>query len=230
MDSLTTFLQGMFNPMTWSLVGQGLKETLYMVGFSLLLAELIGLPLGIILVTTRPEHLWPCSWFNQVLSVIINVGRSVPFIILLVAIIPFTRLVVGTSIGTAAAMVPLTVAAIPFVARLVESSLLEVDSGVIEAAQAMGASPWQIIWKVLLPEALSSLVLGATITAVSLVGYSAMAGAVGGGGLGDLAIRYGYQRFRGDIMLTTVLVLVVLVQVVQMLGERLAHRLDHRAR
>lgn len=201
-----------------------------MVGLSLVLAELGGIPLGIALVITGPNHLWPCSWLNQVLGIVVNVGRSIPFIILLVAIIPLTRLIVGTSIGTAAAMVPLTAAAIPFVARLVESSLLEVDSGVIEAAQAMGASPRQIIWKVLLPEALPSLVLGATITAVNLIGYSAMAGAVGGGGLGDLAIRYGYQRFRGDIMLATVLVLVLLVQVMQALGNRLARRLDHRVR
>lgn len=216
--------------MTRSLLAQGLQETLYMVGLSLVLAELGGIPLGIALVITGPNHLWPCSWLNQVLGIVVNVGRSIPFIILLVAIIPLTRLIVGTSIGTAAAMVPLTAAAIPFVARLVESSLLEVDSGVIEAAQAMGASPRQIIWKVLLPEALPSLVLGATITAVNLIGYSAMAGAVGGGGLGDLAIRYGYQRFRGDIMLATVLVLVLLVQVMQALGNRLARRLDHRVR
>lgn len=227
---MADLLQGVFNPMTRSLLAQGLQETLYMVGLSLVLAELGGIPLGIALVITGPNHLWPCSWLNQILGIIVNVGRSIPFIILLVAIIPLTRLIVGTSIGTAAAMVPLTAAAIPFVARLVESSLLEVDSGVIEAAQAMGASPRQIIWKVLLPEALPSLVLGATITAVNLIGYSAMAGAVGGGGLGDLAIRYGYQRFRGDIMLATVLVLVLLVQVMQALGNRLARRLDHRVR
>lgn len=230
MDKVADLLQGVFNPMTRSLLAQGLQETLYMVGLSLVLAELGGIPLGIALVITGPNHLWPCSWLNQILGIIVNVGRSIPFIILLVAIIPLTRLIVGTSIGTAAAMVPLTAAAIPFVARLVESSLLEVDSGVIEAAQAMGASPRQIIWKVLLPEALPSLVLGATITAVNLIGYSAMAGAVGGGGLGDLAIRYGYQRFRGDIMLATVLVLVLLVQVMQALGNRLARRLDHRVR
>jgi D-methionine transport system permease protein len=229
-DKVADLLQGVFNPMTRSLLAQGLQETLYMVGLSLVLAELGGIPLGIALVITGPNHLWPCSWLNQVLGIVVNVGRSIPFIILLVAIIPLTRLIVGTSIGTAAAMVPLTAAAIPFVARLVESSLLEVDSGVIEAAQAMGASPRQIIWKVLLPEALPSLVLGATITAVNLIGYSAMAGAVGGGGLGDLAIRYGYQRFRGDIMLATVLVLVLLVQVMQALGNRLARRLDHRVR
>ncbi|MGI6081635.1 MAG: methionine ABC transporter permease [Limnochordia bacterium] len=227
---MADFLQGIFNPMTRSLILQGLQETLYMVGLSLVLSELIGIPLGIALVITGPNHLWPCRWLNQVLGTIVNIGRSIPFIILLVAIIPFTRFIVGTSIGTAAAMVPLTVAAIPFVARLVESSLLEVDGGVIEAAQAMGASKWQIIRKVLLPEALPSLMLGATITAINLIGYSAMAGAVGGGGLGDLAIRYGYQRFRADIMFATVLVLVVLVQVLQALGNRLARRLDHRVR
>ena len=227
---MADFLQGMFNPMTRSLIIQGLKETLYMVGLSLVLSELIGIPLGITLVITRPNHLWPCRLLNQLLGTIVNIGRSIPFIILLVAIIPFTRRIVGTSIGTAAAMVPLTVAAIPFVARLVESSLLEVDDGVIEAAQAMGASKWQIIWKVLLPEALPSLMLGATITAINLIGYSAMAGAVGGGGLGDLAVRYGYHRFRADIMLATVLVLVVLVQVLQAVGNKLASRRDHRSR
>lgn len=226
---MAEFLKGMVSPMALSLIGQGLQETLYMVGLSLLLSELIGLPLGIALVITGPGHLWPRPAVNQTLGAAINIGRSVPFIILLVAIIPFTRLLVGTSIGTTAAMVPLTVAAIPFVARLAESSLKEVDPGVVEAAQAMGASPWQIIWRVLLPEALPSLILGATITAVSLIGYSAMAGAVGGGGLGDLAVRYGYQRFRADIMLATVVVLVVLVQVMQLAGDWVARRLDHRA-
>lgn len=197
-------------------------ETLYMVGVSVIIAEVIGLPLGILMVTSEEGHILENFWLNKILSFIVNVGRSIPFIILLVAIIPFTRFVVGTSIGTAAAIVPLTVAAIPFAARVVESSLKEVDSGVVEAALSMGASPWQIIVKVLLPEALPGLILGFTLTAVNLVGYSAMAGTIGGGGLGDLAIRFGYQRFRGDIMLYTVIILVVLVQVLQMLGDKIA--------
>jgi D-methionine transport system permease protein len=163
-----------------------------------------------------------------VLGAVINLGRSVPFIILMVAIIPFTRRIVGTSIGTTAAIVPLTVAAIPFFARLVEGALKEVDPGVIEAAQSMGTTPLQIIFKVLLPEALPALALAVTVTAVNLVGYSAMAGAIGGGGLGDLAIRYGYQRFRGDIMVQTIAILVLLVQGMQMLGDRIAHKLYER--
>jgi D-methionine transport system permease protein len=159
---------------------------------------------------------------------VVNLGRSIPFIILMVAIIPFTRSIVGTSSGTTAAIIPLTVAAIPFMARLVEGSLREVDPGVVEAAHSMGAAPGEIIWKVLLPEALPGLVLAITVTAVNLVGYSAMAGAIGGGGLGDLAIRYGYQRFRGDVMLQTIVILVLLVQGMQMLGDKIANRLYHR--
>ncbi|HHW14898.1 MAG TPA: ABC transporter permease [Firmicutes bacterium] len=209
------------------LLMQGLWETLVMVFISTAVALAVGTPLGVLLVVTSPGHLWPRRFFNQVLAGIINAGRSLPFIILMVAIIPFTRLVVGTSIGTAAAIVPLSVAAIPFVARLVESALAEVDRGVIEAAQAMGATPWQIIRQVLFPEALPALLLGATITAISLVGYSAMAGAIGGGGLGDLAIRYGYQRFQGDVMLATVLVLLALVQLMQSFGDWLARRVRH---
>ncbi len=218
----------MWNPLIWNLLVNGLFETLAMVGISLFLATLLGLPLGVILVITGPGHIRPNPLVNQVLAVVINIGRSLPFIILLVAIVPFTRLVVGTSIGTLGAIVPLTVGAIPFVARVVESALLEVDRGVIEASQAMGATLGQIIIKVLIPEARSGLILGVTITAVSLVGYSAMAGAVGGGGLGDLAIRYGYQRFQPEVMLATVIVLVILVQGLQSLGEWLAKRFTHR--
>jgi D-methionine transport system permease protein len=165
---------------------------------------------------------------NRILGAIVNAARSTPFIILMVAIIPLTRLIIGTSIGTNAAIVPLSLAAIPFVGRIVESALKEVDFGVVEAAQAMGASPREIIWKVLLPEAMPSIVLGLTLTVISLIGYSAMAGAIGGGGLGDLAIRYGYQRFRGDIMLATVVILIVQVQVVQSLGDYLAKRLNKK--
>lgn len=218
----------MLNPMIWLMVKDALLETLYMVAISTFFAVLFGLPLGILLVITSPGNIKPKEWLNKLLGIIVNIGRSIPFIILMVAIIPFTRLLVGTSIGTSAAIVPLSIAAIPFVARVTEQSLREVDNGVVEAAQAMGANTWQIIFKVLLPESLSSLIRGFTITAVNLIGYSAMAGAIGGGGLGDLAIRYGYQRFRGDVMLATVIVLVILVQAVQSLGNFIALRFDHK--
>lgn len=206
----------------------GLWETLAMVGVSSFLAALMGVPLGILLVITDKGHILEHLLFNRVLGTVVNIGRSIPFIILLVAIIPFTRLVVGTSIGTPAAMVPLTVAAVPFVARLSETALREVDRGLIEAALAMGATPGQIVWKVLLPEAFPGLVAGLTITVVALVGYSAMAGAVGGGGLGDIGIRYGYQRFQPEMMLIVVLVLVAMVQGFQSLGDYLARRLNKR--
>lgn len=207
---------------------QAFIETLIMVGASTAIAAVLGLPLGIILACTAPGHILEQPLVNRILGAVINVGRSIPFIILMVAVIPFTRFVVGTSIGTTAAIVPLSLAAIPFVARLVESAVFEIDRGVIEAAQSMGSSPWQIIWKVLIPEARPSLVLGLTITTVNLVGYSAMAGAIGGGGLGDLAIRYGYQRFRADVMLQTVVLLVVLVQALQMLGDWASRKLSKR--
>lgn len=218
----------MFNPMILDMLWTATKETLFMVGVSALLAQILGLPLGILLVTSETGHVLECKWLNKILGLIVNIGRSVPFIILLVAIIPFTRWVVGTSIGTAAAIVPLVVAAIPFVARVVETSLKEVDSGVVEAAQAMGASPWEIIVKVLIPESLPGLIRGFTLTAVNLVGYSAMAGTIGGGGLGDLAIRFGYQRFRGDIMLYTVIILVVMVQILELVGNLVAKKLTRR--
>ncbi|MGI6543100.1 MAG: methionine ABC transporter permease [Limnochordia bacterium] len=227
---MTEFIQSLFTPMLTQLLLQGLLETLYMVGVSLVLAYVFGLPLGVILVVTEPDHLWPNKVINRILSAVVNIGRSLPFIILMVAIIPFTRAIVGTSIGTTAAIVPLTVAAVPFVARMVQSSLKEVDHGVIDAALAMGASSWQTIMRALLPEALPSLFLGAAVTAVNLVGYSAMAGAIGGGGLGDLAIRFGYQRFQTNVMVMTVLVLIILVQAMQLIGEWVAHRLDHRSR
>lgn len=203
-------------------------ETLAMVGAATALASLAGLPVGILLATTSRGHILEQPTLNRTLGGIVNMGRSIPFIILMVAIIPFTRKVAGTSIGTKAAIVPLTVAAIPFIARLVEGALQEVDRGVIEAAESMGASPPQIIYKVMIPEALPALVLAVTLTAVNLIGYSAMAGAIGGGGLGDLAIRFGYQRFRGDIMLQTVIILIVLVQGIQMLGDKIAYRLYHK--
>ena len=199
-------------------------ETLSMVLLSTGFTVLLGLPLGVILVVTSKGHLLENQILNSLLSYIVNIARSLPFIILMIFIIPFTRLVVGTSIGTRAAIVPLVVAAIPFFARIVESALKEVDGGVIEAAIAMGASPLQIIVRVLIPEALPSLILGTTITIINLLGYSAMAGAVGGGGIGDLAIRYGYHRFQTDVMLMTILVLIVLVQGIQSSGNLIANR------
>ncbi|HHT69066.1 MAG TPA: ABC transporter permease [Firmicutes bacterium] len=206
----------------------GTLDTLRMVSIATFLATLAGLPVGVLLTTTAPGHILEQPFLHRVCGGIVNLGRSIPFIILMVAIIPFTRLIAGTSIGTTAAIVPLTVAATPFVARLVDGALREVDAGVIEAAESMGATPPQIIYKVMIPEALPGLVLAVTVTAVNLVGYSAMAGSIGGGGLGDLAIRYGYQRFRGDIMLMTVIILVLLVQGIQMLGDAVARKFYHR--
>ncbi|TCL39128.1 D-methionine transport system permease protein [Anaerospora hongkongensis] len=211
-----------------ALLVEALLETTYMVAISAFVSALIGIPLGVILVTTDKGHILENLPVNSVLGAIVNAARSTPFIILMVAIIPITRMIVGTSIGTNAAIVPLTIAAIPFVGRIVEAALKEVDHGVIEAAQAMGASPWEIIKKVLLPEALPAIILGLTITIISLIGYSAMAGAIGGGGLGDLAIRYGYQRFRADIMLATVVILIAQVQLVQSGGDYLSRRLNKK--
>ena len=199
-----------------------------MVVVSMIVATIIGVPLGVLLHTTSKGQILESPAVNRVVGAIVNAVRSIPFIILLVAIIPFTRLLVGTAIGTTAAMVPLVIAAIPFIGRQVETSLKEVPFGLVEAAQSMGATPAQIIWKVLLPESMSSIVAQLTTVIISLVGESAMAGAVGGGGLGDLAIRYGYQRFRPEIMLATVIILIVLVQLVQFVGNTLAKRLDKR--
>lgn len=201
-------------------------ETGYMVVASTVLASLIGIPLGIILTVTRNGHILPNAVINSVLGVIVNATRSTPFIILMVAIIPLTRMMVGSSIGTTAAIVPLTISAAPFIARVIESSLLEIDHGVIEAAQSMGASPMQIIYKVLLPEALHSIVLGITLAVIALIGYSAMAGVLGGGGLGDLAIRYGYQRFQPDVMIVTVVILILMVQLIQFIGDTLSKKLN----
>ncbi|KAF3999872.1 methionine ABC transporter permease [Glaciimonas immobilis] len=203
-------------------------ETLMMVGISGILGAILGIPLGIALHLTGRDGVLPNLAFNRIAGLIVNAVRSTPFIILLVAVIPFTRFFVGTSIGTAAAIVPLTLASAPFVARLVETALREVDRGLIEAAQAMGASTWQIVYKVLVPEAFAGIIAGLTITFVSLVGYSAMAGAIGGGGLGDLGIRYGYQRFLPEVMLAVVLILIVFVQLVQTLGDILVRRLSHK--
>ncbi|WP_196600184.1 methionine ABC transporter permease [Pectinatus frisingensis] len=207
---------------------KSLGQTLYMVIISMLIASALGIPLGILLVTTAKEQILQCTTFNRILAGIINAVRSIPFIILMVAIIPFTRLVVKTSIGTTAAMVPLTIAAIPFIARQVENSIKEVPYGLIEAALSLGATPAQIIRHVLLPEALSSIISQLTTVIIGLIGASAMAGTIGGGGIGDLAIRYGYQRFRPDIMLITVIILIILVQLVQFIGNYIAFRLNKK--
>lgn len=211
-----------------ALLAQGTVDTLVMTVVSCLLAYVIGLPLGIWFAVTTPDGLVPNKSVNTVLGWIVNIGRSVPFIILLVAIIPFTRLVAGTSLGVPGAVVPLTVAAAPFVARIVEQSLAEVDQSLIEAAHSFGSSNMQIVMKVMLRESLPSLVRGAAITFVNLFGYSAMAGTVGAGGLGDIAIRYGYQRFQGDVMLAAVVLCVVLVQAFQSFGDWLARKIDRR--
>ncbi|MDQ2083993.1 methionine ABC transporter permease [Xanthobacteraceae bacterium Astr-EGSB] len=205
-------------------------QTLYMVGVSALLGTLFGLPLGAFLATSKSGEILAAPAANAVIGAVVNATRSTPFIILVVAIIPFTRLIAGTSIGTSAAIVPLTIASAPFIARIVESSIREVDPGLIEAARAMGATPMQIVRKVLIPEALSSITLGLTLAVVSLISYSAMVGAVGGGGLGDLGIRYGYQRFMPDVMLVVVVSLIALVQSVQSAGDALARKLNRRAR
>ncbi|MCC2666212.1 MAG: transporter permease [Gammaproteobacteria bacterium] len=197
-----------------------------MVFLSGLFATFIGLPWGIFLYILRQGNIASQPFIYQILAIIVNIMRSIPFIILMVAIIPFTRMIVGSSIGTNAAIVPLSLCAMPFIARVVENALIEVDKGLIEAAIAMGANAWQIICKVLIPEALPNIINGLTLTMVSLIGYSAMAGAVGGGGLGDLAIRYGYQRFDTFIMLVTIVLMIVLVQMVQFWGDTLAKKIE----
>lgn len=211
----------------FSLCAVATLETLYMSFLSGLMAMAIGIPLGVSLFLTRPNGLHPMPWLHELQSSAVNVVRSLPFLILMVAMIPFTRLVVGTSIGNTAAVVPLTFGAIPFVARLIENSLSEVQPGLIDAGLAMGASTRSLVWRLLLPEALPSIINGMTVMMITLIGYSAMAGTVGAGGLGDLAIRYGYQRFDTTIMLATILILVVLVQILQWTGNRLARRYSH---
>jgi D-methionine transport system permease protein len=206
----------------------GFGDTLYMVALSLIFSALIGLPLGILLVITRNGHILENKWIFNILNPIINIFRSVPFIILLVAIIPLTRFIVGTAIGTNAAIVPLVFYAAPYIARLVENSLLEVDKGIVEAAQAMGATTWQIIYRFLIPEGLSSLILTFTTATIGLVGASAMAGAVGAGGVGDLALSYGYQRFDTMTMIVTVAALVVIVQFIQSAGNLLSKKIRRR--
>ncbi|MGA0595787.1 methionine ABC transporter permease [Enterovirga sp. CN4-39] len=218
------------SPEILRLIWEATLDTLWMVAVSASLATLIGLPLGVFLATSGRGELFAAPLVNKALGFVVNATRSTPFIILVVAIIPFTRLLVGTSIGTKAAIVPLTIAAAPFIARLIEGAIREVDQGLVEAARAMGATPLQIVRKVLVPEALPAIVLALTLAVVSLLGFSAMVGAVGGGGLGDLGIRYGYQRFMPDVMAVVVVVLIVLVQLVQSTGDHLSRRLNKRLR
>ncbi|GGB56574.1 methionine ABC transporter permease [Tistrella bauzanensis] len=224
------WFNAVFPPQLIDLLLRATGETAYMVAVATLIGTLIGGPLGISVAVTGRGRLYGAPAWNRIAGAVVNATRSIPFIILAVAIIPFTRLVAGTSIGTSAAIVPLTVAAIPFIARLVEGAIHEVDRGLIEAAHAMGARPLQIVLKVLLPEALPGIVHGLTLAVVSLIGYSAMVGAVGGGGLGDLGIRYGYQRFMPEMMIAVVVLLIVLVQLVQSVGDRIAKTVNKRHR
>ena len=210
------------------LLSKALGETVYMVAVSMVIASIVGIPLGVLLHTTGKNQILEAPVLNRIIGAIVNAVRSIPFIILMVAIIPLTRLLVGSAIGTTAAMVPLVIASIPIIGRQVETSLKEVPYGLIEAALSMGATPFQIIWKVLLPESMANITAQLTTVIISLVGESAMAGAIGGGGLGDLAIRYGYQRFRPEVMLATVIILIVLVQAVQFIGNTLAKHLDKK--
>ena len=221
----------------WSLIAdnlsmlmEGAGETLYMTFVSALFAYVLGLPLGVALIITDKNGLKPMKALNTVLGWIVNIGRSIPFVILMLAIAPFTRLIVGKAFGTTATIVPLVIAAAPFVARMVEQSLSEIDHGVVEAARTMGASTFQIVWKVLLPESVPSLIRGVAVTVITLVGYSAMAGALGGGGLGDIAVRYGMHRYQYDVMMLTLVLIIIIVQVIQVFFDIVAKRIDKRSR
>jgi D-methionine transport system permease protein len=218
----------MWDEATLIMLAEGIGETLYMTLASTLFAYVIGLPVGVLLVTSAKGGIRPHPVLFKVLDVIVNIMRSIPFIILLFLVIPFTRLVVGTSLGSTATIVPLTLSAAPFIARLVESSLKEVDVGVIEAAQSMGASTWEVIWKVMLPEARPSLIVGSAIAVTTILGYTAMAGFTGGGGLGDIAIRYGYQRYEFPVLMVTTILLVLIVQALQAIGMKTARITDKR--
>lgn len=220
----------LLDPVILKMLGQGILTTLYMTLVSTIIAYALGLPMGVLLVVTAKEGLKPNAVIYKILDIVVNVVRSIPFLILLILVIPFTRLIVGKTYGPTATIVPLILAAAPFIARMVESSLLEVDKGVIEAAQSMGASLWTIICKVMITEARTSLIVGATIAMGTILGYSAMAGAVGGGGLGDIAIQYGYYRYQTDIMLVTVVLLILMVQIMQWAGTKIAKKLDRRLR
>lgn len=211
-----------------NLIGIGILETLYMTFFSSFIAYFIGLPMGVLLVVTDKDGIAPNVIINKILGVVVNIVRSVPFIILLISVIPFTRFIIGTTLGSTAVVVPLIIASAPYIARLVESSLKEVDKGVIEAAQSMGATPLQIIFKVLIPEAKPSLIIGGAIAVTTILSYSAMAGFVGGGGLGNIAIQYGYYRYETGTMLVTVIFLVLIVQIIQELGTMWMKRSDKR--
>ena len=218
----------MFDEAVIKMISMGILETLYMTLFSSLLAYLIGLPLGVLLVVTDKDGIAPFVMVNRVLGVIVNLIRSVPFVILLIAVMPFTRFIIGTTLGSTAVVVPLVIASAPYIARLVESSLKEVDKGVVEAAQSMGASSIQIIFKVLIPEAKPSLMIGGAIAVTTILSYSAMSGFVGGGGLGDIAIRYGYYRYQTGMMFVTVIILVFIVQLIQEVGTKWMKRTDKR--
>lgn len=210
-----------------AVLGEATVQTLLMVALSTIFSVILGVPLGILLCTSDPSGgLKPCKLLNQILSVIINILRAIPFVILVILLFPFTRVIVGTAIGTKASIVPVTIAAAPFVARVIESSLKEVDVGVIQAARAMGSTNKQIIFKVLIPEALPSIVNGITLTIINLIGYSAMAGTVGGGGLGDVAIRYGYQRYRVEYMFGSVAIILIMVEIIQVIGTKLSNKMQ----
>src|SRR5471032_1614098 len=223
---------GIRNSLSWdelyALVLNATGETLYMVTLATFFTLLVGLPLGVLLFISRRHGLAPLPKVSATLGTVVNIGRSLPFVVMLIALIPLTRIIVGTTLGSTAAVVPITIGAFPFFARIVENALDEVDKGRIEAILAMGGDVWHVIFKVLLPEALPALLAGITLTLVMLIGFSSMAGVIGGGGLGDLAIRYGYQRFNNQVMVATVVVLVILVQSVQSLGDRLVRSLAHR--
>ena len=212
------------------LILEGLRDTSIMVVASAIFAYIIGLPLGVLLIITRPGGIWERPWCNRIVGWIINIGRSIPFIILMILLLDFTKFLVGTKIGVRGAIPPLVISAAPFIARMVESSLSEVDGGVVEAAKSMGASTWQIVRKVYLPEARPSLILGASISIVTIIAYTTIAGTIGAGGLGDLAVRYGYVRSVPPVLWTTVLLIIVMVQVVQSLFSWLSRKLDKRLR
>ena len=218
----------MFDNVDWAEIGRATIDTLLMLGGSLVLTVILGVPLGVLLYLSGKGRLAANPVLNALLSLIVNVLRSVPFIILLIVMLPVTVLLVGTSLGVVGAIPPLVVGAAPFYARLVETALREVDKGVVEATQAMGGSTFQIVTRALLPEAMPGIIAGATVTAIALVSYTAMAGVVGAGGLGDLAVRFGYQRFQTDVMVVTVVLLLILVQILQMIGDRLVAKVSHR--
>ncbi len=218
----------MWSKEVFNMIGIGILESLYMTLLSSVIAYLIGLPLGILLVVTDKDGLTPRIIFNRTLGIIVNLLRSVPFVILLITVMPITRAIVGTTIGPKAMVVPLIIGSAPYIARLVESSLKEVDHGVVEAAHSMGASPFQIIWKVLIPESMPSLIMGGAIAVITVLSYSAMSGFVGAGGLGTIAINYGHYRYQSDIMLVTVAILVIIVQIFQELGARWMKHSDKR--